>query len=943
LGDYLSEPVKSSGLFLTDGRALPYPGRHLVAFTNLGGRANPGPLGSLAWGSKTLEAFLISPPGPQLIFLTPKSWPLNETQGRALWEPTDDLWLPPGQAGVPGINEFLDPQTGWLRAVKDFEPHGQSKDPLASLVLKGWEEWPAKIPLGVSFMWQEKSKTPQTAAQIIDLLPKEESLWIISDQEDFLGQLAQILQNKGLPLVALGPALDPALQTLELNYLIDQKSSLHAEKLAAKRSQLDFQRQRQRDVQAKLQKWEYLKTLEGDLVRLTNEVKNRETVWAFHSGELAQARDSWVDTAPRRSFWSIFKRKKSHYEKNLADTHLQAAETEMARVRREKTSLLEEAKKLTEKLEATQDLVKTLPKVETLSQELLNIESQSLSLSQSIGDLALAWSRSGETHNLLSQKPVLLIYPGWGAESLADFGAVDNLLLLGPHGHNPLDRRIIAQSGKWPVKRLITVGDFTSWAWEPSEYSEASEAAEAAVSSEPDQDVKFPPSQPVPQKAYYSYLAPSTAASPNPLDLLGPLPQVALQSPPDPGRYPFLAELGLKSVLNSWNWPGPWGPVWRGLGDYGPFCPVSALASVQLALKAREISSDLIYILAPSPGEGILLRTLIQDLAPGSNNIAAGEPAELADWPKAALVILDTALGPNPWNWPDRRSQLLEALRLTDGALVIIGQPETSDESVRSPLAKLWQAAQPFWPKMTWPPKTTNTLWQALDQALREGFFCFPVFEPHWWAPLSLHFQAALNRQVKITILAQVPPEDKKEYCGTVIRDLKLFGAQVILSEGFSDLFGLIDQKHFNWGLPGRVVSGRLDWNNLWNMEIPSAGPHIAEVIQAPLIAEKLGPRGFRNCPQCGWPYVLINNVTAKDFNHRQPLRLGCLNPGCPNHHNPRRLDERWPFLTPPVCPKNNITSYVRIPKGRSEIWFCPDHEDCPQYKVIPGDAKSRK
>jgi hypothetical protein len=238
-------------------------------------------------------------------------------------------------------------------------------------------------------------------------------------------------------------------------------------------------------------------------------------------------------------------------------------------------------------------------------------------------------------------------------------------------------------------------------------------------------------------------------------------------------------------------------------------------------------------------------------------------------------------------------------------------------------------------------------MWEALNRAQREALFCLPPFEPSWWAPLSIHFQGALNRQVRITVLTQTPPPDPeaRKYCDAVIRDLKLFGAQVVVTEGFPDLTGLIDQRYFAWGLPGgRMAKGRGEWNRLWTLELPRAAPILAQAVQAPLIAKKLGPKGFRNCPRCGWPYVLINKARAQDFNHRQPLRLGCLNPSCPNRQKPRRLDERWPFLAPPVCPRDETTPYVRIPASRGEVWVCPNHErECPRLKVIPGDIATGK
>jgi hypothetical protein len=369
---------------------------------------------------------------------------------------------------------------------------------------------------------------------------------------------------------------------------------------------------------------------------------------------------------------------------------------------------------------------------------------------------------------------------------------------------------------------------------------------------------------------------------------------------------------------------------------------------VELALAAKKISKNngLIYILTPSPTQAAFVRELILDLDPKATGIAAGEPLDLAGWPKADLVISDTALGlEHPWAWPaPGRTALLTALKLAKGALILIG-----DEAViaalapTSPLSLLWRAAAPSRPSFRWPHMSTVTMWEALNRARNEAFFCLPAFDPSWWKLLSLHFQAALNRKVKISILAELPPPGERQYTDSVIRDLKLFGAQVVVAEGFTDLVGLIDQNYFVWGVPGQMVNGRMDWKWHWTVEIPKAAPTLAKALQAPLIADKLGPKGFKNCPLCGWPYVLINQAKAEDFDHRQPLRLGCLNPNCPNHAKPRRLDERWPFLTPPICQVDKETPYIRVPKGKTEVWACPnpDH-DCPRLKVIPGDVNPK-
>ncbi|MDR1395321.1 MAG: hypothetical protein LBK52_04000 [Deltaproteobacteria bacterium] len=1260
-GDFSAGSPQPAGLFLQKGRLLAAPGRHLCAFAAFGGPRLQGHTGTLAWGSKNQPARLVSPPGPEMIFLTQRSWPMEETAGRALWVPGSDPALPPaparpetaGPVRRPELNRFLDPREGWLAAVNDLDYAAPDPSPGP---WPGWQALPEALPEGVSFLWLSGDSLLNCAVLVRELLPPSESLWILSDQEEILARAAALFEAPQSAVV-LGPALDSRLAPLDLETILDRSYDRHQAELAQVRSLCDGRRSAAANAAARLQKWEYLKTLEEDLGRLNREAASRETVWAFHSGKLAQARDSWASGRRPRSVWSVFRRRPSGSDQKLAAAHLEAAEAEMARIRREKAALLEEAKKLTDQLNQAREIVKNLPSPEELAAVSAAAEKESRHLEQTLASLAQAWSRPSASRLLLESKPAVLVFPGWARpEHLQSYGPPDNLLLASPAGHSPADRQALAQLAGWPARRLIAAADFTGWFWEeersqssgtpadlsppfgarkknrpkkparppagparpageetapetdlvtrlkslisasspppaepqarpeaepeagpqaglkteppaepaaglkagpqsgpqavpsektpgteaenqvrteeiktvfedclkkeeitvrldpaelagrlaaagrvsaafpPAEESASPEAAvfppeadttapgtapapdgETAASSEasvfsaeaetpapgntpapgtvpapagetaapeaaafpPEADTPapgkapaptgetaaaseasvfsaeaetpapgtapagetaapeaaafppeaetpapgtvpapagetaapeaaaFPPEAdtPAPGKApapagekpaagmppaWFSFMPPSGAENSKAglRSCLGPLPEAALQSRPDPARFPGLAEIGLPAPVSAWSWPGPWGPIWRAPGENGPFSPVSALAAVQLARAFKKTApQEQIYLLAPSPAQGGFLRALIQDLAPEMTAWAAGTIPELAGWPPAGLVILDTALGlAHPWAWPGSRPDLLEALRLAAGGLIMIGAEEQIQKlASQAPLRRLWNYASPGRPRFQWPLPAGRPMWEALDQARREAFFILPVFETAWWHPLSVHFQKALNRQVRTTILTQVPAPEQKEYSGQVIRDLRLYGAQVILAEGFDGFLGLIDQKTLVFGEAGRTAGGRTDWSGLKTAEIPLAGSHLAQAVQAPLLAEKLGPRGYRNCPLCGWPHVLYNLVQVRDFNHRQSLRLGCLNPACPSSTRPRRLDERWPFLTPPVCRKDEVTLYTRRPQGRGEVWVCPAHDSCPKFKVIPGDALRRK
>ncbi|MDR2423002.1 MAG: hypothetical protein LBE01_06445, partial [Deltaproteobacteria bacterium] len=879
--------VGLSGLGLAEAaRARAGGGPGLYSFACLGGPQSPGSRGRLTSGDRSCEAWLISPPGPKALFATLEPFPLAETGGRAAFWPAGDPPLPPS-ANSPGVlaaAEFLDPQTAWLASVGDFDPPGD--EPLAPFdPAPGWTPAPRYLPLGVSFVW-DRPLTGETAAQTALALPKDETLWILADSEEILAALARALNQDGRPTLHLGPALNPDLAAIELSRLLDEKAKEHAAEVAKARANLERQKNREKAAKDQLKAWRGLATLEKDLSRLAQEAKSRETVWGFLSGELASARDYWTETRPSRSFWSIFRKKKSPKSQGLALSHLEAAEGDMARARREKEALLAEAKSLREKIEAAEKSVKDYPPPPALEEMIKGLEAETRRLADRAVEVAGSFSRAGAAQAIWAEKPAVLAFPGWvDPEHLALAGPVDNLLVASPQGRDPAHRAALANLAQWPTRRLAVLGDFTAWAWAGGPFDQKT-------------------------RPFSSFLGPTLALKArSPGVLAGPFPESGFLDPPDPSRFPWLLDFGLTNPINSFSWGGPWGPVWRAPGEVGPFNPVSALASAQLALAAKKLADpeDLIYVLAPSPAQGAFLRALLADLGPLAHGVAAGQPSELADWPPAALVVLDTALGQeHPWAWPaEGGSALLSAYGLAAGALALVGDEAIIETlSLKSPLSRLWRSATPCRPAFRWPPATSVTMWEALNRAQKEAIFFLPPFEPAWWTPLSVHFQAALNRQVKIVVLAQAPDPSQRKYCDVVIRDLKLFGAQVVVAQGFPDLVGVIDQRYFAWGAPGWLASGRPDWNWLWALEIPKAAPIAAQVAQAPLIAEKLGPKGFRHCPRCGWPYVLINQAKAQDFNHRQPLRLGCLNPGCANRQKPRRLDERWPFLAPPVCPQ---------------------------------------
>jgi hypothetical protein len=395
----------------------------------------------------------------------------------------------------------------------------------------------------------------------------------------------------------------------------------------------------------------------------------------------------------------------------------------------------------------------------------------------------------------------------------------------------------------------------------------------------------------------------------------------------------------------------PAGPSRRAYGDIGPFCPGSALASVRLAaetVKKAASTGDkaVVHIMTASKAQASLVRALLDDFG-RPEGIAAGEPQDFELWPRADLVILDTALAPpqtaNSLTIPETgRPSILRALSLASGALAVCASPEAIEGlPEKSLLSRLWsRLSDSAW--AGWLPLQPAPFWEALDQAKTEALMVLPPFDQAWWPPLAGHFLSALRRKVKLTVITELPAEKERQYPGQVIRELRLYGATVILSQGFHDLMSLIDGRHFTLGAPGGQ-SGPRRWPFLVALDLPAAVPLIMSLFQHRTLQEKLGPGGPQGCPLCGWPYLLINQGRPRDFDYRQGLRLGCLNPSCANHKRPRRLDERWPFTSPPVCPVDGQSVYDLKTVGRTRSWVCPKHgADCPTYRLVPGDCPDR-
>jgi hypothetical protein len=626
---------------------------------------------------------------------------------------------------------------------------------------------------------------------------------------------------------------------------------------------------------------------------------------------------------------------------------LDEAERAMRRVRLEVESLLSEARTVESELLEAKDRVRELPSKESLVLELAALKNVGQELSSQAANLELPIQDSHLESEVLATSKVIVARLG----SALPIRSVESLILAAPVVTDPQGREALTAFALMAKKRLAVVADFTSWSWIAP--------APAGEGEEP---------------AWRNYMASGTLKRSQdgsqdgslswPASFLGPLPALAPSDgnhginikakpkasylQPDPSKFSFLGKMGFVTGLAKLPLNYPTGPALRAFGDSGPFCPASALASVRLAVEASrkaDASGEKadIYVMTASKAQAALARSLLRDFG-CPKRIIAGEPQDFELWPQAAMVILDTALAPpqasNSLSSAEiGRPSTLRAISLAAGALVVCASP-ASIESLppKSILHKLWSGlADSAWPG--WLPLQSPPFWEALDQAKNEALIVLPPFEEDWWAPLSGHFMSALRRKVKITVIAELPGEGARKYPGQAIRELRLFGANVVLAKGFCDFLTMVDGRHFSLGAPGGQASQKR-WPFLLSLDLPLTVPLIMSLFQYQTLQAKLGPGGLNNCPLCGWPYLLVNQGRPRDFDYRQALRLGCLNPSCANHKRPRRLDERWPFTNPPTCPSDGLVTYELRATGRYNNWVCPKHgPNCPTYRHVPGDC----
>jgi hypothetical protein len=429
---------------------------------------------------------------------------------------------------------------------------------------------------------------------------------------------------------------------------------------------------------------------------------------------------------------------------------------------------------------------------------------------------------------------------------------------------------------------------------------------------------------------------------------------------PCPAAWPGLLSINVQDGLGICPVPHPETFSLRRPGEEGPVNMVTAFSAARLAAAFLEAEPSgrqgpgapaerSAVILCPSASQARLCRAALEDLGKAGLRVLAGEPGDFDGFPPVSLAILDTALGAPHSSHPWARGAygakaLLQALALAGGALVLLGPEERlAGLPADGPLGALYRAsADKVHSRADRAPLAGTPFLEALERASESVFCAIPAGGGDWWAAAARGLHAALRRRVKVTLYAGLPQDgggdSRRE---DSLRSLRLSGAQVLLAEGFPGFAAAVDGRRFFWGDPAPPVPSKA-WQAPRSFDAPRASALLEEILQIPLVALKLGPGSPKSCPLCGWPFLLVNLRRPRGFGDANPLKLGCPNPSCPGSRDPRPLDERWPYASPPACREDGATPYERRRIGKKEFWICPNHPAadgaCPRSRVIPGD-----
>lgn len=231
----------------------------------------------------------------------------------------------------------------------------------------------------------------------------------------------------------------------------------------------------------------------------------------------------------------------------------------------------------------------------------------------------------------------------------------------------------------------------------------------------------------------------------------------------------------------------------------------------------------------------------------------------------------------------------------------------------------------------------------AIDVASATGsiFGLVPYFGYYRWPRIQPLFSAALARKVDVTLVTPPLAEAaNREFVESVIKNLRDLGAVVISASGLHGKDIVIDERiHYTGSL--NWASHRGQDEVMHRTDGPPCAKLVLQYLQARYIrAAAVHEDGMpRICPVCCGPTQVVNQRQQHGHWDFQAMKVGCANPQCQRYL--RDIDERPPFRRAPRCQVDGGTKYRRVPRGKGEVWRCPNHpKACTMWKVVPGDPE---
>ena len=924
----------------------------LDGFVGPGHQGQAGQRGDFVSGEKSFQAELFETNGNSFSLLIKSSQPLPMTiKGR--WQPHGVRLNPVSDIELQdhardGLAAFLDQENGWLMTLAEAgQKKSQKFDP---------QKWPqltvenlaGKVQKSLAnFIWAIDDFWAYEMMQVLWADTSERCL-ILAQEPSSLRRLVKYLKTEEAFYLGLAPSQD-ALYPFSQSAKIEEGQKNKDHELQEWRSKLSVHKSQEANVKDQLAKWARLELMEEDFLAMGQELARHKINWQKIRDDFQSSHINWeaaaLKTERRKQggFLSFFKKKdsKAIEELQLLGEELTAREFALGQVRKEEEMFLKQASQLDADLRLYREEAKTWVKKDTLKEQLLVLQTIGEELAAKIVSIQ---KRPSNNHKTFYQKAKVVfgLLPQLDNFMEAADDLFSNVIILFPHAPDHLRRHQLAQLVFKTSGSLVLLADFSSWV-------APSPPCPVANSCAWQNFLLTPPieNQGV-AKTWLGHIFHGLPSALAPFHQLEPEKKSWVKEIVPTGFGLLdLSAISSKGLVNLNN-----GASFRAFGELGPSNPVSAFLLARAALRiVRNLENESetqIYIVTPSFSQKHLISLILTDLGAPAAKILAGEVDDLASFchsgKKVPLLIFDAAFEEphltHPWAWPDLgRQDLLRAMSMAENGIILAARSGWLEKlPASSPLAYLWNLGWPLARLSLGAAPQVPPFWEALDKAKKSLWAILPDFEELIWKQLEPHFLAALRRRCKVTVIVPPPsgPQEKRDFAMQSIRNLALYGASVVLGKNFPPFMAVIDDSHFTWG-PLEPTAG---WSALTSAELPKALPFLAEIIQLPLILEKLSLSrgGVRNCPLCGWPLILINQEKPRGFGDAEALRLSCLGDACKIG---RRLDERWPLLKAPICGVDQTTSYVRQKKQRQEFWVCPKHPDglaCPAYKVSPGD-----